>query len=1757
MKKLKGLLVIMLVLFTFFSGLPLNMLVGHAENVPAATNIENETIVNEKESNVLNQDVTEVGTIPIDIRIESWDHTIVPNQQIQVKPFDLTHVVGDNTVGNWYKNHNEPLAIHAIIQALQAKGIDVTKESGIYVKHDGNYIASIESLGEFDKGPMSGWMYRVNGEQVGLGVGEQVIKANDRVELYFVGNYMEYEFGSITASQSKIKAGEQITFNVTGFKTSWEGDSPSTPIEDVNITINGKESTYMTDRNGQVTVPFKEAGKYSISAEKRDEETYYNLIRPIPIEIEVEAVKVLETPKPEVPDLEKPNPEPVEAIEIKNPTMSEALINTHKYMQTDSPNPVFFKEWYILSLARGSNNVPQSYYDTYYKNVEEYVKNKQGILTKNNYTEYSRAILALTAIGKDPTNVGGYNLLEKLYNYGNVIKQGINGGIFALIALDSKKYEIPAESETVTVTRDKLVKFILEKQLADGGFALFGAKGDADITSMAIQALSSYKEKQNVEEAINKAVTFLSNIQQENGGYVSWGTPNVESAAQVLVALTSIGIDPKTDPRFIKGNGNWLLSNIMTFYDSKDGAFKHTLNGTSNSMATEQVSYALAAYDRFLNGKNKLYDMTDVVSKPETNLIEIPSITETINKNHEWILKNHKPVFGKEWNALSLARSSKGLDHQTYLDKYYQSVTETVVKNKGVLSGNYTEYSRTILALTALGKDPTNVGGYSLVEKLYDFEKVKRQGINGPIFALLALDATTGIKPTEHTTEYKQKLIDYIVGLAKNKGGFSLSPDKNAAADVDVTAMALQALSSYNEQPQVKAEIDKALDFLSTAQNAQGGYESWGTVNVESASQVLVALTSLGIDPRTDTRFIKGGNWILSNLFTFYIREDGAFKHTLDGKSNSMATEQASYALVAYDRFLNKKNKIYDMSDVKVETPQPEQPVKVPTVDKITVESTMITGNTEANAKVTALINKKEIGTTKAAEDGSFKITLSEKLEEGAQVSIVAELAGKKASETTSVVEATEAPLTLKIDEVTDGSTKVTGTTKSEVQVELSIGGKVTETVTASSDGKYSFSIAKQKAGVEIKVTVTDSKGKQQSKVVTVIDKTTPDLTISSVNANSISMGGYSKLNIEVRGVTEAGATVELFADKQLVQKVEADREGKYIVSGIGLTVYDDVTITASDTANNKVTKTVQWKDQLPLVLTVNEVTTTSTVITGSAGKGNKVEVLIDGKSVGTGTADAYGKYSIYISKQLAGAQITVIATDSTGKQESKTIKVVDKASPILSVNTVLDNNTSITGTTEGGARVELYIGGQFMQSTIASSSGSYYFKINPQKGGTLLTIIAIDAGGNKESRSVTVKEHKLPELSINEVKDNSTDVSGTTEARAKVELSIDNKMTQTVYADAYGKYSFTISKQKVGTTIAVSVINASGNKNTKKVTVSSATLPSLVINEMKEGSASVTGTTDAIAKVELFIDKKFTSLQKADKSGNFSFVVNKLKPGAIVTIKVTNEAGKTIEKTATVQGREVNPQPEPTELTLSLNAVGSNSSSITGLTLPGATVQLFINGDLRQTRTANARGDYAFGIAKLKTGVEVTVKAIDAFNNEVSKSTKVSQSNMSNNMIDKVGDSSSRITGKVEAGATVKLSINGKVRQTTKANANGIYVFGIGKQKVGVTITITTISNSGKVTSKTITVMDSTPPKQPTVKKVTIASTKLSGKAEAHSTVYAYSGATLLGMAVADSKGNYQIKMKKQKFGSTIVVGSKDKAENRSKGTSVKVYKR
>ena len=269
-----------------------------------------------------------------------------------------------------------------------------------------------------------------------------------------------------------------------------------------------------------------------------------------------------------------------------------------------------------------------------------------------------------------------------------------------------------------------------------------------------------------------------------------------------------------------------------------------------------------------------------------------------------------------DWTALAMARAGVADDYEGYLSRLQSYVEQKYAENGGLHEVKATEYHRIALTAAALGGDPTAFGtkpdgtAIDLVaDGTYNWQgdDLGGQGLNGWIFALLTMDAVGAEVPADARYS-RQDMLDAIVSAQLPDGGFSLG---GGAMDVDITAMALQALAPYQQQyPEV---IDAALNALSAAQTVTGGFESWGAQSSESCAQVILALTALNIDPTADERFQKNQRNVVEALMDFRL-SDGGFAHEKDGPLDAMACEQAMQALTAMELRQQGEGRFFDLT---------------------------------------------------------------------------------------------------------------------------------------------------------------------------------------------------------------------------------------------------------------------------------------------------------------------------------------------------------------------------------------------------------------------------------------------------------------------------------------------------------------------------------------------------------------------------------------------------------------------------------------------------------------------------------------------------------------------------------------------------------------------------------------------------------------------------------------------------------------------------
>ena len=457
--------------------------------------------------------------------------------------------------------------------------------------------------------------------------------------------------------------------------------------------------------------------------------------------------------------------------EVLSPDIDTVLSKVRSYILSKDTKPDYSSIWNVIGLKRSGLYVPESYINLFYSNVIAYCESKDWQITRAKYSDYSKLILALTAIGVDARDVMGHNLLAYLSDYENVSRQGNNGTIWALIALNSNPaYEIPEDPSAVQQNSEELlVKKVVGMQCQDGGWTMMGTTGDSDMTGMAMQALASYYNKDGYEDvtaAIDKGLAWIEKNQLSSGGFGTMNTETSESVAQIITALCGVGIDCGEDVRFIK-NGKWPMTGLFQYY-MPEGGFMHVAADAGNNgggaggiidgMATEQGLYATVAYRRFLDGETFLYDMSDVAISAGTKPVVSPTIDTGSNSGG-----NSSSTTAKKTETKPAASKVKvikvGLNYSTiYLTKGKSKTLKATVSpsNATKKSVKWSSSNKKIATVNAKGKVTGKKAGSAMIT----VKAKDGSGKKAICKVVVTAPATTAKKnPTTATTRSQTKRV--------------------------------------------------------------------------------------------------------------------------------------------------------------------------------------------------------------------------------------------------------------------------------------------------------------------------------------------------------------------------------------------------------------------------------------------------------------------------------------------------------------------------------------------------------------------------------------------------------------------------------------------------------------------------------------------------------------------------------------------------------------------------------------------------------------------------------------------------------------------------------------------------------------------------------------------------------------------------------------------------------------------------------------
>ncbi|WP_142303689.1 bifunctional 2',3'-cyclic-nucleotide 2'-phosphodiesterase/3'-nucleotidase [Neobacillus soli] len=505
-------------------------------------------------------------------------------------------------------------------------------------------------------------------------------------------------------------------------------------------------------------------------------------------------------------------------------------------------------------------------------------------------------------------------------------------------------------------------------------------------------------------------------------------------------------------------------------------------------------------------------------------------------------------------------------------------------------------------------------------------------------------------------------------------------------------------------------------------------------------------------------------------------------------------------------------------------------------------------------------------------------------------------------------------------------------------------------------------------------------------------------------------------------------------------------------------------------------------------------------------------------------------------------------------------IKLVDVTPPAPHVAEVTDQSTKVTGNTVAGAQVEVKANGTVIGSETASANGNFSVAIPVQKAGTDLVVIATDSAMNVSyDKKVKVTDVTAPSApSVDEVTDQSTKVTGKAEAGSLVEVKANGTVIGSTTASEDGSYTVVIPVQPALTELIVTATDAAQNvsKETivKVIDVTDPNAPSL--DPVTNKDVKITGHAEKGTKVVISDGKDLKITLFADDEGNFTAqLLQPFKEGTVLYVFSIDAAMNVSPINMTTVLDVIAPNAP------SVNKVGDSDKKVTGKAEAGSTVTVLAGKTVLGSATTDNNGNFSVALnSAQKAGTALTVTVADKAGNAspAVKTTVIDNTAPVKPVVSQVKDSDKKVTGKTEAGTTVTVKAGSKVLGTAVAGKTGTFTVTLKTaQKAGTVLTVTAADKAKNVSAATtVKVVDKTAPTAPKVDKVTAKTTKVTGKAEAYSTVVVKVGNKVLGSKTADKNGKFSVSISKQSAGKVLSVTAKDKAGNVSKASKVTVKK-
>ncbi|MEN3152254.1 Ig-like domain-containing protein [Priestia aryabhattai] len=480
-----------------------------------------------------------------------------------------------------------------------------------------------------------------------------------------------------------------------------------------------------------------------------------------------------------------------------------------------------------------------------------------------------------------------------------------------------------------------------------------------------------------------------------------------------------------------------------------------------------------------------------------------------------------------------------------------------------------------------------------------------------------------------------------------------------------------------------------------------------------------------------------------------------------------------------------------------------------PKINEVSDQDTMIKGTAEANATVIVKNGSLQLAAGNADAKGNYSISIA-KQKAGSNLSVTAgNTAGVSPAVTVTVQDKT-APVTPKVNAVSNQDTVVTGSTEAGAEVHVKIDKKVIGKGNAKSDGTFSITIPKQPAATKLAVIAKDAANNYSSNAFVTVSAVQTKPALPTVNT-------LTEKSTAVTGTGEKNASIYIKVGGKIIASGKIDGNGKFSVKIPAQKAGTEVTAVLQNKVGYSPYKIVKVQDTTPPAPpAVDAVTSLSTFISGKTEANAVITIKSGTKLIASGKADGKGQFKVTIPKQTAGVKLAVTAKDAANNYSSNTFVTVSavQTKPALpTVATLTEKSTAVTGTGEKNASIYIKVGGKIIASGKIDGNGKFSVKIPAQKAGTEVTAVLQNKVGYSPYKIVKVQDTTPPAPpAVNAVTSLSTFLSGKTEANAVITIKSGTKVIGSGKADSKGQFKVTIPKQTAGVKLAVTAKDAAGN---------------------------------------------------------------------------------------------------------------------------------------------------------------------------------------------------------------------------------------------------------------------------------------------------------------------------------------------------------